>query len=246
VTSSFRRWPALLAAVAIGWLAASGGVPLYDGLGFPDEPYRFVGTPPAGVKHGPAATVHFEISSATRNGANTERLDVSSDEQGPQVLLVLPPGAARVSAPGPVTARVDALAPDAQPADGVIDGNVYRISLGAAPTTSVTLGAGAGAALVYLRGVSLKPAAPVMEFRPAATAGWRQLRSRRSGQDVFVAAFAAPGDYALVHVRGAKAAGRSVGQEVVILVLLAGFVLLVVASVVLSRRAQRRAAETDG
>jgi hypothetical protein len=245
VTVALRRWPALLLLLAVGWFVGQGGVPLYDGIGFPDEPYRFAGTPPAGVKHGPPATVHFEAVSPTAKGANTGRLDVSSNEQGPQVLLVLPPGAVRVDVDGPVTARVDALAPDAQPADGVIDGNVYRVSVGAAPATKVTIGTGTGPALVYLRAVSLKPAAPVMEFRPAPGAPWQVLHSRRSGQDVFVSAFSAPGDYALVHQRGAKAAGRSLGQEVVILLLLAGFILLVLVSVLLSRRSQRRAA-SDG
>jgi hypothetical protein len=240
-----RRWSGLLVALGVAWLAGSGVVPLYDGIGFPDQPYRFVGTPPAGVKHGPPATAHFEVTSATLKGTNTDRLDVASDEQGPQVLLVLPPGVAHVDRDGPVTAHVDAIASDVQPSAGAIDGNIYRISLTAAPGTKVTTGAGAGAALVYLRAVSLMPAEPVTEFRPSAKAAWRQLGSRRSGQDVFVAAFVGPGDYALVHLRGAKAAGRSVGQETVILILLVGFVLLVVTAVVLTRRRHGGVAQAD-
>jgi hypothetical protein len=140
-----------------------------------------------------------------------------------------------------VTAVASPLAPDVQPADGRIDGNVYRVELQAEPTGTVTLGAGGGPALIYLRAVSLKPADPVLEFRPTPGAPWRALHTSRGGRDVFVGAFAAAGDYALVHQKRAQPAPRPKSQGT-LLWLLGGFAVVVLALVALTRWSARRTA----
>lgn len=239
-----RRLPASLPTVAlliaVAWLVGRGGVPLYDGLGFPDEPYRFVSAP-AGVKHGPPPSPRVTATSPLVNGINTQRVDPQSREQGPQILVILSPGALHAAAGATsVTAVASPLAPDVQPADGRIDGNVYRVELQAEPPGAVTLAAGSGPALIYLRAVSLKPADPVLEFRPASGAPWRPLHTSRGGRDVFVGAFAAAGDYALVHQRGAKADPQKRGSKTLLALLLGTLALVAATLLAVRRRAGRQ------
>jgi hypothetical protein len=86
------RRPLLLGAAALiaAWVLVPSGVPLYDGIGFPDEPYRYA-QPPAGAKT-TARPGDAVGTSAGRNGASTEDLDVMSGEQGPQVEIFVSTG----------------------------------------------------------------------------------------------------------------------------------------------------------
>lgn len=235
VTRQRSRWPALLLVMATAGLVSRGGVPLYDGVGFPDQPYRYVKAP-AGVTHGPPPEPAIRAVSPIRNGTNRDPLEPQSDEQGPQVFLGLPADALHVGALArSVTVTVSALAPGAQPADGRIDGNVYRVAVRSQPDGPVSFAGGNGPSLLYLRAASLQPAAPVMEHRTSSAGAWLPLPTSRSGQDVFVVAYGGAGDYALVHQGGAKPTG-GVSAQSLLLLLLAGFVLLVVLAAVLVRR----------
>lgn len=234
-----RRWAGLAAAFVAVTSTSSGAVPLYDGIGFPDEPYRYV-VVPAGVKHGPPPKAQVAVTSRVVHGANQDRLDVASDEQGPQVLLVLPDGALHAGlAATAITVTLSPHPPDTRTADGPIDGNVYRVTVTAQPDLPVTYAGGNGPSLVYLRAATTAPAPPVMEHRAAPASPWAVLPTTRSGQDVFLASYAGAGEYALVHQRGARAAvGAS--QETLLLALLGGFVALVIIALALSRRQVNR------
>ncbi|GAC1445588.1 MAG: hypothetical protein NVSMB55_27450 [Mycobacteriales bacterium] len=228
----------VVAACYAGALAAvGGGVPLYDGVGFPDQPYRYV-QPPPGMGRGPAP--HPASASDAAAGSNTDELDLQSDELGPQLALALPPGSVLVP-PGAsaVTIRAIPLAPDSQPADGTIDGNVYRIvaTAGAQPAS---FGPNVGQSFLYLRAASTRPTVPLMEYRSATNASWRALQTGRGGTDVFVASFKGAGDYALVQLRNAPAARGDSSSIPLFGALMAGFVVLLgLVAAVTRRRAAR-------
>jgi hypothetical protein len=235
------RLTGLATVLAGGWLASSATVPLYDGVGFPDQPYRYV-SPPAGAKHGPAAKP-AQGTAPVVGAKNGEELSVQSDEQGPQILLDLQPN----SVTAPASAKTVILtatpqAPSAQPADGQIDGNVYRIAVtsDAGPAQFAAI---AGDAVLYLRAASLKPAPPVMEFRAVGSTTWTPQHTVHSGNDVFAISFKGAGDYALVHQRGAHAASSGLSQESLLLILVGGFIVLIIVAAVLSRRPWQH---TDG
>jgi hypothetical protein len=231
------RWGALGLLFVVTWVASGGQVPLYDGVGFPDEPYRYV-LVPVGAKHGPAPKP-ASASAPARGGRSTAEISVQSAEQGPQVLLQLLPGwvlTPKTAKSAVVTATP--LAPDTAPVGGRIDGNVYRLGT-MSDVGTASFGPNFGDAFLYLRAASLKPAPPVMEYRTAATSPWVRLHTEKAGTDVFVVAFKGAGDYALVHLRGAKAADGGISQENVLLLFLGGFVVVVVGIAVVSRRPWR-------
>src|SRR5438105_1065265 len=84
--SPMNRRRALVAAVfGVVWLtAAPAAPPLYDGLGFPDEPYRYL-SPPPGAKKTPApstAAADFPVTPGVGN-----YVELASTEVGPQVQI---------------------------------------------------------------------------------------------------------------------------------------------------------------
>ncbi|GAC1442286.1 MAG: hypothetical protein NVSMB55_12550 [Mycobacteriales bacterium] len=218
----------------IGYRSAGQMVPLYDGVGFPDEPYRYV-RPPAGVTAGPAP-MRAHATAPAVGGTNSGELDLQTAEQGPQLLLVLPPSTtAGPSSATRITVTATPLAPDTQPADGTIDGNIYRITVDS-DAGPATFGPTAGDSYLYLRAASTRPAPPVMEHRLTAASPWTRLRTGRGGADVLLVSFKGAGDYALVHQRGAKPVGRGPSQESILLLLVGGFMALVVVALLLVRR----------
>ena len=230
-------WPVLCAYAAVLALGYGAGVPLYDGVGFPDEPYRYV-SPPPGVKHGPSPQPVVSESSPVADGVNQRALAPQGNEQAPQILLSVPAGSLRTATAREVTVAVRPLAPDVQPQDGTVDGNVYRVALVARPPGAVQLVASSKGGL-YMRATSIRPAVPEFEYRAAATGPWRRLPTRRTANDVFATDFVGAGDYALVHLRGAKADPRTVSGETVSLLVLAGVVLATVVLMLVARQPWR-------
>jgi hypothetical protein len=43
MSRAVRRWPTAAALVVVGFRAGGGRATLYDGVRFPDDPYRYVG-----------------------------------------------------------------------------------------------------------------------------------------------------------------------------------------------------------
>lgn len=224
---------ACCAGVLAALLAAGSGVPLYDGVGFPDEPYRYV-VPPPGSPRTPPPTTGVAVS-PVRRGLNTDEMVAASDEQGSQVAVYLPTGAVSYGADASGTLRLIAAprAPAGLPAGVVADGNAYLVTLGYAGTPTLTAAAGSGR--VTLRDASKRPPQPVLEYRPGPAQPWQPLATDQVGADIYGSGFSGPGQYVLAQ-RGAAAtrhaAHRSAlpwvigGAVVLLLAVLAGLRLV--------------------
>ncbi len=222
-----RRWLAGALLVTVGWLASPGGVPVYDGVGAPDEPYRYVQAPA-----GATTTAEPTVATATtpvKDGLGTNGLSVATAEVGPQFSLYLPPRAMATSS-GPIEVTATPRAPTDQPRGARIDGNVYVVSLTAAGGV-VTLTEKAALATVYLRATTATQPPPELYYRADATGSWQPLKTSRGGTDFYVASFSGPGQYAVVF---SDSAGG--GVPVLPLVVVGVLVLLVVAVVVVRLR----------
>jgi hypothetical protein len=229
-----RRLPLLLAAVAVlalGWLLTPTPIPLYDGVGMPDEPYRFV-VPPAGYRT-TAPPSEARAAIAVAGGISCCELEARSDEQGPQVSVYIPRSGLAVPGTTEVTllaSPAPAPAGPAPQADGRFEGNTYRITA-EGPQGPATLTPEANRATVQLRALNGNQPGPSLWYRSGDGAAWRQLPSAKVGFDIIEAQFAGPGDYVLV--RGKQSGG---GTVKVLLGILAVPALLVVVLVVLRIR----------
>jgi hypothetical protein len=219
-------WAFSALLVAVGWLLTPHAVPVYDGIGSPDEPYRYVSTPPGATDAGkPAGGAQATLSVV--GGVNAELASLRSDEVGPQVWLYVPVGV--LAAPGrKVTVKVVPEAPTLPPADGPIDGNVYRVSL-TDPAGPVTLNS--SESTISLRAITAKQPGPVIEHRLGPGQKWRLLDTSRTGNDIYSGVLPGAGDYALVHsslgqARGFPSGGSGGSNYGLIVGLLVLFVLL--------------------
>ncbi|MDP9101449.1 MAG: hypothetical protein M3N21_04800 [Actinomycetota bacterium] len=203
------------AAVAAsgGLLAAGAGVPLYDGVGFPDEPYRYV-SPPPGYPQTPPATSGVG-SLPIRAGQVADDLVVATDEQGSQASLYVPGGSLVVPAGatgGTVRVVVTPRAADPPPPDGMADGNAYDVDV-SSTAGDVRLSPTA-VARITLRD-ALRGREPVMEFHAAGGgSSWVRLATDRVGADIYAAPLAQQGRYLLVLPGAAapRAKGSASGQ----------------------------------
>ncbi|MBK5306244.1 MAG: hypothetical protein JJD92_06100 [Frankiaceae bacterium] len=228
------RWLVLAGLLAVAWLVTPQPVPLYDGIGFPDEPYRFV---PARSTSIPAATVG-EVELKVAGGSNTGGLIVNSKEAGPQISVYAPPHAFAAAGTAPIVLRAEPVPPTPPLPDGTLDSNVYRLSLtsAAGPVTIVTA---AQPPAITMRAVTIAPTLPVIEYRATPTESWRELKTRRVGRDNFNASAPGVGEYVLVQ-RDVQAPTPSSSRGPLYAVIGATTVLMVLVLVgvrVLSRRA---------
>lgn len=189
-----------LALLAAAWLATPdrSGPPLYDGVAFPDEPYRYVVAPSGAPATGPPGAAAADIPIL---GGKSQTAFIGSNEQGPQVQLVINQG--EITAPPGATVvhlRAAPLAPTDQPPDARIWGNVYRLTatsdtgpaqIHAAPLTTTA---------IILRAPVGPTPVPVMEYTDGT--GWRQLQLTTIGNDIYSAVIAGAGDYALATLPG--------------------------------------------
>jgi hypothetical protein len=205
-----RWWVCATLVVAVGWLVTPAPVTVYDGVGQPDEPYRYVSAPPgakATVKKATGAQASLPIVAgfSVRDGS------LDSKESGPQASVLLPQGT--LAAPGETVAlNLVPQAPAEQPADGRIDGNVYRLSIvdAAGPVTFVP---GTRPATIYLRSTTQRQPGPVMEHRAGPGKKWQRMVTRRTGLDYYLALVPDAGEYAMVFVRqGTPTAGTASAQ----------------------------------
>jgi hypothetical protein len=236
----------LLAGVVVvlaGWLLTPHPVPLYDGVGFPDEPYRYVSPPSASLKTAePPGSAADSVDVA--QGTNPNGISLDTGESGPQAAVLLPAGAIATAA-GPVVAQLVPKAPTDQPRGAFINGNVYDLSM-TPPSGSVRLTAKAASGLVELRAPSEDPN-EVVVYRPAPGQAWKAVPTSRLGRDIWGSAPLGPGEYAVaakdVPRRGASGgAGQSSGPPVWVWALGALVLVLLVAVVALRRRSPERLA----
>jgi hypothetical protein len=223
-----HRWGAVAVLLITGALLSPHAVPLYDGVGFPDEPYRFV--PPRG--DGPAATAAV-VSLRASGGVNSGGLLANSTELGPQVSVYAPPKAFQVPSTAATTIQLTAgpvaVAPPAPP--GELESNVYHLAL-TSPVGPVTVRTDAQQPGITLRAVSVKEPLPVMYYRATAAEAWKELKTRRVGRDNFNAVAPGPGQYVLA--RKAVVAEKG-GGNTGLIVLVGGVALLMVVVIVAVR-----------
>lgn len=218
-----RRLLAGLALVTVGWLASPGAVPVYDGVGQPDEPYRYVGDDPA------PGSVTVTV---TASGGLAAAVQARTSESGPQALLDLAPGSFRVPS-GSFTVSVTPLPFDGAPPRGEIDGNLYRVAVdqGAVLRPEQTQG------FLFLRAAVMTEPAPVIVHRARPSDPWVEVRTNVNGRDNVNTPFRALGDYAVVRLPGAVPLDDGGGGlSGVRLALLVGGILVLLAIVVLVLR----------
>jgi hypothetical protein len=241
-----RRLPLLAAGLAllfVAWIVIPSGPrpPLYDGVGFPDEPYRYV-DPPRGNPATPPPT-----DAVDTEPANSTILSVWSGEEASQVqaniptdILILPAGATSV------TMRFRPLAPAPPlPTDGVIWGNVYRLTL-TSPQGPVGLKPSNDPAFyIELRAPAASQPPPVMEAYVHGT--WHRLPTNQDGNDIYGAQMTGIGDYAIVRPSspsssspGATSQGRGPSALWFILIGLLALLAVGIVAVRFTRRSNRR------
>lgn len=234
------RIVAAAAALAIAWVATPHAVPLYDGIGQPDEPYRYV-SPPAGYQKTPPPT-SATASSPGAGGTNTKGFYANTSEVSAQFgvfviqkTLVGPAGTQTFK----VTATPEAPAAGKTPF-GTIDGNVYKVQLWADGSPTATLNdAGLSSDVYSMRATSAKIPAATFLYRATPNADWTSYPSQRLGTDSFQAYLHGSGEYALTPAQ-AKKTSSSHTLVIVILVLV---VLAMVVAVVLIRLSRRPSAQ---
>jgi hypothetical protein len=223
VLSARRRWLAGAVLVGIGWLLSPSAVPVYDGVGVPDEPYRYVAPP----KDRPP-TADPTVATGTTpvaKGVGTNGMIVATKEQTPQFSLFVPPGAL-ATGKGPIEVKATPEAPADQPTGRTIGGNVYVVTV-TSPGGAVTTTDKIAIASLYMRAFDGSEGW-VMQHRTARTDPWVALQTSRGGTDSWVSSFKGPGDYALARVPTAAGKKSSVlpwvlggGVAVLIIVIVA-------------------------
>jgi hypothetical protein len=226
-----------LLAVALGlvWLVSAAPVPLYDGIGFPDEPYRFV--PPRG--NGPAAT-SAQVELKVAGGSNIGGLIVNTREAGPQASVFAPPHAFLATGTAPVVLEIKPVEPQ-PPLPGKPVSNVYELSM-TSTAGPVTIDAAAQPPAITMRSTTPGPPAPVFEYRVAPGQAWRELKTRQVGRDIFNALAPGAGEYLLAQVGTTSDAKSGSGGHSGLFVVLGATVLLMAAVIVGVRVLSRRAA----
>ena len=214
-----------IAALVLAWAfgPALAAPPLYDGIGFPDEPYRYVQRPPKTIVMPPPTGA---TGSTTRTASGVlDQLRIFGGENPPQLQAVIGAGALTSATCPKVTGNGRPLAPAASGGPARAWGNIYRVALSCAGG-SVAF-APDPTSTILLRAPDARRPGPDIYYRASPAGGWRALRTARIGNDNFRAPFAGPGDYVLV-----LPAGGGGGPDpllivgIVLLAVLTGFILL--------------------
>lgn len=224
-----RRAAAGLLLVALGLLLSPTAVPVYDGIGQPDEPYRWVARP-----EGAQVTADPTVARATSpvaNGLASYGLNVATAEVGPQFSLFLPPRAVRVTparagATLTVTATPQATVTDPPPGTRA-DGNAYLVELNV-PGAQPSLTPQAALATLQMRATTAKQPPPTIQYRPSVTAPWQALTTARAGTEIYAAVFPGPGQFQIAFAVEPGSSTPVLPYVVVGMVVLVGVVVLVV------------------
>jgi hypothetical protein len=233
---------ASLAALLVAWLIAPAAVPIYDGVSFPDEPYRYVQSPD-GKPTKPPTTAKATVP-VNAQGLSAPAYS-NSAEQGPQIVLYLPAGSLQAPA-GAKTIEVteSPLAPTAPlPTDGTIVTNVYRVAATSTGGSVQIVGKSENQLpTLQMRAPSARQPGPVYEHRTAS--GWKRADTLRVGQDIYQATAPEFGDWALVQLTAPPTPASSSssgggGGGVNVGLLAAGIGLLALAGIILTIRLTR-------
>lgn len=232
---SALRGAALSSLLGLVWLVSPAGVPLYDGVGLPDEPYRFVPPATASARPATAASVRLRVV----GGVNDGGLIANSAEQGPQVSVYAPPQAfATTTAATSLTVSATPVTPTPPEPPGERSSNSYLLRFVAAGLPA-TLRPQAQAPTITMRVADADGPPPLFAYRPAPSEPWRALAARAVGADVYTTTVPGAGEYVLVRSAPAPSA-RAPGRGLPALGLAAGAVgVLLLVAVLLGLRRRR-------
>lgn len=234
------RWVlAALTALLLAWLVSPASVPIYNGIGNPDEPYRWI-KPPAYAKSTKQPTSAHKIVPVS-GGFSTAQF-ANTGESGPQLSLYLPPKALKApTGASSIDVTVQPLAPSPPlPKDGTISTNVYRITATANGQAVDVTQSGPSEPSLQMRAPDSRQPGPVFEHRTAT--GWQRARTIRVGVDIYQTQAPSFGDWALVQLASSASAtssGGSGGGGINWALLGPGVALLVLAVLVLMIRLRR-------
>jgi hypothetical protein len=170
-------------------LAPLAEPPLYDGVYVPQPYVWFV--PPSGAKGGAKGAK----GSVGVDGTANRLIAVATPEQDPQAQLLATSGAL-VLPPGTTTVKfsIEPILPAELPADGHIDGNVYRVSV--TNDAGVALTAPASALVTV---VMVSPHTdPDRTIELDNGSGWQKLTTQNQGPGVWLAVVTQFGEFAVV------------------------------------------------
>jgi hypothetical protein len=201
-------------ALVLAAVLAPSAVPIYDGIGNPDEPYRYVEPPANARTTRPPAPVTSTLK--VTNG-QTASAQINTDEYGPQLALFVPSGAfAPPEGASKVTVTAaPVLPPRALPADGTIEGNVYRVTATAPGGTVDLIGLGDQAPVLDMRSPTASQPGPVFEHYDNGE--WTSYQTSRIGNDIYRTRMSALGFWALV-----RRPGHGGGSQNLFLAIVAG------------------------
>jgi hypothetical protein len=187
---------AVVAVAVVMLVRAPHAPPLYDGLGFPDEPYRWF-NPPAGSGRTPQWTP--AEASVRINAGVSQAVRALSLEQGPQIAFALPEGAI-VAPPGATGVSVRAVAvadPPRGDLRGTLMSNTYELTATATVPGPVTLAD--GVEMVVNMRSSTATDQPVV-IQSYADGTWTQRATTQVGTDIYATRLTSLGEIAVVRM----------------------------------------------
>src|SRR5260221_9137116 len=178
------------------------GPPLYDGVPL-DEPYVYL-TPPAGAQggaQGASATLAIGGGASPLVAIATPELVPQAQIFAAPASLTLPPGTTSLAA------EITPIPPPAEPTEGHISGNVYKISVTNQAGVSVTAPAAAQVSVVMRAADSQLPNGVVARF---ANGTWERLETAPAGLGgTFLAVVTEFGDFAVLAPQGGTGGSAS-------------------------------------
>ncbi|HSX42727.1 MAG TPA: hypothetical protein VLF59_01440 [Candidatus Saccharimonadales bacterium] len=186
-----------MGAVLLCALISHVAVPLYDGVGFPDEPYRYV-SPPSEETRTPKKPGIAETTVPLTSGTNASDLALSTRESGPQMLLYFPAHSLSAEAGSVrITATPYAPAKGQSVSNKALTGNYYHVRFAASQGDAHFTQPATAIAYIQLRLPQGFPLGGTILYRTADGSTWRTTGTVRTGSDVYQATFVGPGDYIL-------------------------------------------------
>lgn len=190
---------AMTLAVLVVGLASHTRVPLYDGVGFPDEAYRYI-TPPRDTRPTAQATSCTEPYTLT-NGTNPNLIFCTTAELGPQAqvaisdhrLSVVPTGSDQLQL------SLTPLAPGAL-ASGSLTGNVYRVAAVVAGATVKFIGQDESSLVALRLPQAASTQGLTIIYRSGEGQDWQTRPISQIGSDIYSTRFTGFGDYALANL----------------------------------------------
>ena len=179
-----------IVVLAAQLLAPLPGPPLYDGV-IPVDAYRWLSPPPG--QHGGAEGTSRVIPVS---GTSSPLVTLATAEVPPQAQLFAQPGGLTMP-PGTtsLTVSITPVPPDAQPSDGHIAGNVYRVTITTQAGALVTAPASAEVTVI-LRHPDITASDATVSL--LSNGAWQPLKTDASLAASFVAVVTTLGDFALI------------------------------------------------